>query len=58
MCSVKIGTDKRVWKMNDEGYYRPDHHGDIKTPQYKVMIWGCMTWFGMGTISVLDGTLD
>ena len=25
-CSVKIGADKRVyvWKMNDEGYYRPD----------------------------------
>ena len=59
-CSVKIGADKRVyvWKMNDEGYYRPDLYGDVKPPQYKVMIWGCMTWFGVGTISVVDGTRD
>ena len=59
-CSIKIGADKRVyvWKMSDEGYYRPDLYGDLKTPQYKVMIWGCITWFGTGTISVVDGTLD
>ena len=59
-CCVKIGQDKRVyvWKMADEGYYRPDLYGDNKKPKCQVMIWGCISWFGVGTISAIDGTLN
>ena len=36
-CCVKIGCDRRVyvWKLQDEGYYRPDLYGDNKTPKCK-----------------------
>ena len=59
-CCIKIGQDRRVyvWKMKDEGYYRPDLYGDNKKPKMQVMIWGCISWFGVGTISMIDGTLN
>ena len=44
--------------MKDEGYYRPDLYGDNQKPKIQVMIWGCITWLGVGTISIIDGTLD
>jgi hypothetical protein len=57
---INIGQDRHVyvWKMKDEGYFRPDLYGDIKKPKMQVMIWGCITWYGVGTFSIIDGTLD
>ena len=46
---IKIGYDRRVyvWKLKDEGTYRPDLYGDNKVPKLSLMMWGCMSWFGL-----------
>ena len=48
---VKIGADKRVhvWKMCAEGFV-----WRYLTPQFKVLIWACITWFDTGTISIVE----
>lgn len=59
---VVIGSDNRVliWRKRDEGY-RPD----LLTPKssnnkkvIKVMIWGCVTWHGVGTLAKVSGNIN
>ena len=41
--------------------YRPDLYGEknnsVKS-RFKVMVWGCITWYGIGTLSFVDGNID
>ena len=60
-CTVKIGQNYRVWRRSSEGSYRPDLYGDrldSKTTIFKVNIWGCISYFGGGTLKVLEGTVQ
>lgn len=57
---IMIGHDQRVyvWRKRDEGW-RPD----LVTPRrvqpcYQVMIWGCITWHGVGTLTAVDGNIN
>ena len=49
-----------MWKRKGEGY-RPDLYGkknnSVKS-RFKVMIWGCITWYGIGTLSFVGGNID
>ena len=60
-CKIKIGYDKMVyvWKAAGEGSYRPDIYGDhdIK-PKVELMIWGCITYNGVGTIQLIEGNVN
>lgn len=59
---VKIGDNYRVyvWKKSGEGY-RPDLYGQkensIKS-RFKVMIWGCISYNGIGTLDFIEGNID
>ena len=59
---IKVGDNYRVyvWKRKGEGY-RPDIYGEknnsVKS-RFKVMVWGCITWYGIGTLSFVDGTMQ
>ena len=57
---IMIGHDSRVyvWRKKDEGW-RPD----LVTPKqskpcYEVMVWGCITWGGVGTITSVHGNIN
>ena len=49
-----------VWKRKGEGS-RPDLYGEqnnsVKS-RFKVMVWGCNTCYGIGTLSFVDGNID
>ena len=49
---VMIGHDERVymWRKAGEGL-RPDLSAIKPRPKFEVMIWGCISWFGPGTIT-------
>ena len=56
---IKVGDNYRVyvWKRKGEGY-RPDLYGEKKNSvksRFKVMVWGCITRYGIGTLSFVDG---
>ena len=59
---VKIGDNYRVyvWKKSGEGY-RPDLYGQkansIKS-RFKVMIWGCLSYNGVGTLDFVEGNIN
>ena len=55
-CCIRIEHDRRVcvWKMKYEGYYEPDLYGDSRNPKVQAMIWGCISWHGVGTIGMID----
>ena len=59
---IKIGDNHRVyvWKKKGEGY-RPDLYGEkensIKS-RFKVMVWGCVSYNGIGTLDFMDGNID
>ena len=59
-CSIAVGKNRRVyvWKVGDEGSYRPDLYGDIKKPLFKTTILGCISWYGVGTLQCMDGTVN
>ena len=48
--------------MEKEGEgYRPDLYGDkpdAVTTKFSTMIWGCLSWFGPGTLAFVQGTMD
>ena len=57
---IMVGHDSRVyvWRKKDEGL-----QSDLETPRqhkpcYEVMIWGCVTWEGVGTITAVNGNIN
>lgn len=57
---IVIGQDLRVhiWRKRDEGW-RPDlveQHS--AKPKYEVMIWGCICWHGVGTITAVNENIN
>lgn len=57
---IMVGHDQRVhiWRKRGEGW-RPDLVTPRKShPKYGVMVWGCLTWHGVGTLSKVDGNIN
>ena len=59
-CKVKIGYSSRVWVWSRSGEgYRPDLYGDDKEPpKMDIMVWGCITANGVGTIYLTKENID
>lgn len=58
--TIGVGQDSRVyvWRKRGEDW-RPDLVRARKTkPCYEMMVWGCLTWHGVGTISAVDGNIN
>jgi hypothetical protein len=55
-----LGSDgcKWVWKKPDEGLNDRLMEGTVKFRGGSVMIWGCMTWEGVGYAARIDGRMD
>jgi hypothetical protein len=55
-----LGSDghKWVWKKPDEGLSDRLVEGTVKFKGGSVMIWGCMTWEGVGYAAKIDGRMD
>ena len=56
---VEIGTDHRVfiWRKVGESYL-PFCLGAQPTPRISLMIWGCVTYDGIGTLAVTTGNVN
>ena len=54
-----IGHDERVymWRKTGEGL-RPDPVNERPQPKFEVMIWGCISWFGPGTVTAVNGNIN
>ena len=55
-----LGLDgcKWVWKRPGEGLSDRLVEGTVKFERGSVMIWGCMTWEGVGFAAKIDGRMD
>ena len=55
-----LGSDgcKWVWKRLGEGLSDRLVEGTVKFGEGSVMIWGCMTWKGVGYAAKIDGGMD
>ena len=55
-----LGSDghKWVWKRPGEGLNDRLVKGTVKFAGGSVMIWGCMTWHGVGYAVKIDGMMD
>ena len=51
---IVIGTNNRIyiWRKRGEGY-RPDLVPSTRDRKYQVMIWGCICWYGVGTLTCI-----
>lgn len=58
-CKVEIGTDNKVfiWRKVGEEWL-PCCLATPPTPKLSLMIWGCITYDGVGTITVVDGNIN
>lgn len=57
---IMIGHDERVriWRKKDEGW-RPDLVEKRNSQaMYEVMIWGCICWEGVGTMTPEEGNIN
>ena len=57
---IMIGHDMRVhiWRKTGEGW-RPDLVTvDAPRPRFEIMIWGCVSWYGVGTLASVDGNIN
>ena len=55
-----LGSDERkwVWKKSGEGLSDRLVEGTVKFGGGSIMIWGCMTWEGVGYAAKIDGRMD
>ena len=49
---------KWVWKKTGEGLSDRLAEGTLKFDGSSVMMWGCMTWQGVGFATKMDGRMD
>lgn len=56
---ILIGQNNRVfvWRASHEAY-RPECMCPPHQQKVSVMIWGCITWYGVGTICKVDGNIN
>ena len=56
----RLGSDgcKWVWKKAGEGLSNRVVQGTVKFGGGSVMMWGCMTWQGIGYATKIDGRMD
>ena len=56
---MMIGHDERVyvWRKAGEGW-RPNLVNERPRPKFEVMISGCISWFGTGTVTAVDGHIN
>lgn len=57
---IVIGQNSRVyiWRKRGKGW-RPDLvEARRAKPSYEVMIWGCISWHGVGTITAVNGNIN
>ena len=60
---VEIGVDRKiyVWRTKDERLH-PDCVGVVANParnvRVSVMFWGCISYFGVGTLTEVDGNIN
>ncbi|XP_060565907.1 uncharacterized protein LOC132724940 [Ruditapes philippinarum] len=53
---IVVGKDSRIyiWRKRGKGW-RPDLAGTRRVkPCFELMIWGCITWYGVGTLTARD----
>ena len=54
-----IGHDERVYVWMKAGEsWRPDLVNQIPRPKFEVIIWGCISWFGCGTVTAVNGNIN
>jgi hypothetical protein len=46
-----------VWRTAHEAY-RPECMTAECVPKVSVMIWGCITWYGVGTLCQVNGNIN
>lgn len=56
---MDVGSDNRifVWRKVGEEWM-PCCLSTPPTPKFSLMIWGCITFDGVGTVTVLDGNIN
>jgi hypothetical protein len=56
---IVIGQNNRVyvWRTTHEAY-RPECMTAECVPKVSVMIWGCITWYGVGTLCQVNGNIN
>ena len=56
---IVIGQNNRVyvWRTAHEAY-RPEYMTAECVPKVSVMIWGCITWYGVGTLCQVNGNIN
>ena len=56
---IVIGQNNRVyvWRSSNEAY-RPECMCPPYQRKVSVMIWGCITWYGVGTLCKVDGNIN
>ena len=56
---IVIGQNNRVyvWRTAHEAY-RPECMTAECVPKVSVMIWGCITWYGVGTLCQVNGNIN
>ena len=56
----RLGSDGRkwVWKKSGEGLSNRTVQGTLKFGGGSLMMWGCMTWKGVGYACKIDGKMD
>ena len=47
-----------MWKRPEEGLSDRLVEGTLKFGGGSIMIWGCMTWHGVGYATKIDGRMD
>ena len=58
-CKVDIGYDSRVFSWRKVGEdWMPCCLAQPPKPKFNLMIWGCVTFNSVGTITVVDGNIN
>ena len=59
-CLYMYSTDGHyyVWHLPDEEFSPECTEATVKHGGKSVMIWGCITWHGVGTLIFIDGTVN